>query len=371
MVSSAVIGVGIGVVGKGVASLGLILQKVSHVKNVTGVHFCRDPRWLVGFMTYFCGNVIVIVALTLASQVIIAALDSLVMVYNALLAPYFLENEKFTKTDFSACLLVIISVACVVYFGPKNDKDYASDELLRMLGAGPFVIFTVCSGVLCIGLCCIIKYLSWKKGSTYVRDEKTVAGNMLAVACGTIPAVLSSYNLQLSKIVGELIYQTFSENDNNEFKNWPVYMFICLLILCNTVQVATLQTALSNYSALLIVPIFQVQLTLLAIINGGVYFSEFDSWKGGATSVICFSIGITGCVVGIIVLATRSIDKIKTVVNSTEDAPLVRETSNLIKNLSFGSSSVNSALLVVNSKDQTQQSTAACDPKTDTQTHTE
>ena len=329
MVSSAVVGVGIGVMGKGVASLGLILQKVSHVRNVTGVHFCQDVRWLLGFLTYFMGNLIVIIALTMAPQVIIASLDSLVMVYNAALAPYFLDNERFTKNDLKACLLVVSGVVFVVYFGPKTNKEYTGDELLEMLLQRSFLVFTVFSLTTCAVLYGIIRYVKQTMGEKYIRDEQSVAGCLMAVAASTIPAVLSSYNLQLSKIVGELTSQSLNGGEN-EFVHWPIYLFIFLLVSCNTVQVITLQTALANYSALLIVPIFQVQLTLLAIVNGGIYFSEFENWgESGDGSWFWFSVGIIGCLAGIVILASRSMsDPIPhRSLNRQESSHLVRKDS--------------------------------------------
>eukprot|EP01060_Flectonema_neradi_P035749 TRINITY_DN6660_c3_g1_i1.p1 TRINITY_DN6660_c3_g1~~TRINITY_DN6660_c3_g1_i1.p1 ORF type:complete len:371 (+),score=47.18 TRINITY_DN6660_c3_g1_i1:51-1115(+) len=331
MVSSALLGVGIGVVGKGVSSLGLILQKVSHARNITGLHFCKDTRWMFGFLTYFVGNLIVILSLTMAPQVLIGSLDSLVLVYNALLAPYFLDSEKFTSSDLKACLLVVFGVGLVVYFGPRNNREYSSEELLDMMVQGPFVVYSILSLSTCLFLYMYLRHARLTRGERYVKDEQSVGGNLMAVAAGTIPAILSSYNLQLSKIVGELVSQSLGDG-NNEFLNWPLYMFLLMLISCNTVQVVTLQTALANYSALLIIPIFQVQLTILAIINGGIYFSEFENWESGGTWV-WFIFGIICCIAGICLLATRSMSGQP---SHHPDSTYPRQDSHLVRKDSFG-----------------------------------
>eukprot|EP01064_Diplonema_japonicum_P001046 TRINITY_DN10676_c0_g1_i1.p1 TRINITY_DN10676_c0_g1~~TRINITY_DN10676_c0_g1_i1.p1 ORF type:complete len:373 (+),score=79.69 TRINITY_DN10676_c0_g1_i1:48-1166(+) len=296
-------GIAIGVVGKAVSSLGLVLQKKSHQQNFEGKHFCTDVRWAIAFGTYFLGNIIVIVALVLAPQVIIAALDCLVMVFNAGLAPQLLENEKLTKFDILASLVIIAGVGIVVYYGPSGDKDYSSSELTDLLKQREFIVFASASLALIVVLAVVLRYLEGKRGKRFLINDATLAGSAAAVAAGTIPAVLSSYNLQLSKICGELISTTIK--GTNQFCSWEVYMFIGLLVICNTVQVAALQRALADYDALLIIPVFQVQLTIFAIINGGIYFKEFQEWTA-IEPPLFFSGGVLLCILGVGVLSSRN-----------------------------------------------------------------
>jgi hypothetical protein len=49
-------------------------------------------------------------------------------------------------------------------------------------------------------------------------------------------------------------------------------VIILALVVCNGVQIWFLQTSLRRFSALVVVPIFQVVFTLLSTIGGAIYF---------------------------------------------------------------------------------------------------
>eukprot|EP00755_Sulcionema_specki_P006704 Sspe_Gene.36192::Locus_17510_Transcript_1_1_Confidence_1.000_Length_1487::g.36192::m.36192 len=300
------VGVGVGIVGKAVGSLGLVLQKRAHMQNDAlpeedRRHYCGNPAWIAGFLTYFAGNLITIVALTLAPQSIIAALDALVLVFNSVFAPQLL-GEKVKLQDWAGNFIIIFGVVLVVAFGPSGAGSYSGDELIILLKRTPFIVYASCCLGLVFALLVFLRVGRKTWGREAMGDERSTLGCVAALAAGTIPAVLSSFNLQLSKITGELVATTI--DGDNQFKSYPVYMFLVLLIACNTWQVDRLQHALGNYSALLIVPVFQVALTIFAVVNGGIYFDEFSRWEH-PSSVVVFVTGIVLSLLGVLFLSFR------------------------------------------------------------------
>eukprot|EP00659_Diplonema_papillatum_P005876 gene5876-9004_t len=233
---------------------------------------------------------------------VIAALDCLVMVFNALLAPQLLANEVLTWHDFLASLVTVLGVMLVVFAGPKNADEYDGDQLISLMKNPAFIVFAS----LCVTACASMQgALNWAQkalGKHRTNDDTKPTGAACAVAAGTVPAILSSFNLQLSKCTGELIHTSLG--GDNQFSDWPVYVFIVLLVICNTMQVVSLQHALRNYDALLIVPIFQVQLTVFAIVNGGIFFDEFSQWTD-ATEPALFFTGLATCLFGVLLLSRR------------------------------------------------------------------
>eukprot|EP01062_Namystynia_karyoxenos_P030909 TRINITY_DN2298_c0_g1_i1.p1 TRINITY_DN2298_c0_g1~~TRINITY_DN2298_c0_g1_i1.p1 ORF type:complete len:528 (+),score=147.98 TRINITY_DN2298_c0_g1_i1:99-1586(+) len=386
-----VLGIGIGVFSKAVASLGLVLQKRWHCLNSAlpldkRKAWYLDLWWMAGFATYAGGNLITIAALALAPQTVIAALDSLVLVFNAIWAPWML-NEHPCRSDWIWNAVIISGVALVVVYGPPMGGDHSGRELMNLLIRPAYIIFAGSS--LCI-FCAAVLYrtkLGDRSGNTPLRSfyhRQSMSGNRppsplkessverrkvrrtvtdgtpggvspgttaadaqgsfhrcvsaladdsprtvsmyrgqastsmpgpdpaAAVAAGVAPAVLSCFCLQLSKVMGELIADT--ARGANEFGDWPVYLFILALIGVNSLQVKMLQAALIDFSALVVVPVFQVGLTIFAVVGGGIYFKEFDAWGDhppGATWWECyqgplfFSCGLSFAVLGVVCLSLR------------------------------------------------------------------
>eukprot|EP01062_Namystynia_karyoxenos_P012659 TRINITY_DN14571_c1_g1_i1.p1 TRINITY_DN14571_c1_g1~~TRINITY_DN14571_c1_g1_i1.p1 ORF type:complete len:551 (+),score=129.75 TRINITY_DN14571_c1_g1_i1:35-1654(+) len=402
-------GVSIGIFSKSVASLGLVLQKRWHARNASlppekRKAWYSDLWWMAGFATYAGGNLITIAALALAPQTVIAALDSLVLVFNALWAPWLL-HERVGRSDWAFNFVIIGGVVLVVAYGPPMSGDHTGRELVKLLLEPTYLAFAGTS-VAILGGCALYRSraksaalsrrasfrqpprrpsppggsqrrtmrracdsgsrhqlgtpgaspagadapraVGWERSAgqldvpqvargmsttgltrstSYLADESPRSQAVFrrgtsvavpapdptaAVAAAVAPAVLSCFCLQLSKIIGELIAETV--NGHNEFADWPAYVFILSLLAVNTLQVKMLQAALIDFSALVVVPIFQVSLTLFAVIGGGIYFKEFDAWgvggdqgslRGQLAGPLLFSFGLLLAVTGVICLSLR------------------------------------------------------------------
>eukprot|EP00756_Hemistasia_phaeocysticola_P012437 Hpha_TRINITY_DN15195_c0_g1::TRINITY_DN15195_c0_g1_i1::g.129631::m.129631 len=365
------VGISVGIFSKVIASLGLVLQKRWHTKNAAlpiekRKVWYTDFWWMAGFATYAGGNIITIVALALIPQTIVASLDSLVLVFNAIWAPLLL-GEHPGGSDWVWNGVIICGVALVVLYGPSASGEHTGHELVDLLFRPTYIIFATTACLIYLiaawygssvrhsmaqqaGLRRIVSRrftktdaMSTPPGSGCCRNrtsklERRVGtpsnqrqgssdnlqapgtGRSLyvavpvpqptaAVAAGVAPAVLSCFCLQLSKVVGELVGETAT--GNNQFFDWPVYFFIGALASVNALQVKMLQTALNDFSALVIVPVFQVSLTVFAVVGGGIYFREFEQWnlqKGAISSIILFSLGLLLCICGVVFLSLRGSD---------------------------------------------------------------
>ena len=104
-------------------------------------------------------------------------------------------------------------------------------------------------------------------------DLDTQRGLWMGFSYAIMTALLSSFNILASKMVGELLLTTIEGDD--QFRSPVAYIFIGSLVVCNTCSIVLLSLSLSKFDALFIVPCYQVSFTILCIVSGGTFFDEF------------------------------------------------------------------------------------------------
>lgn len=123
----------------------------------------------------------------------------------------------------------------------------------------------------------------------------------LAVTYAAFGGALSSVNILMTKIVGELI--SITSSGENQFRNPLAYLFVGVLVVSNTASIYWMQRALQLFDALIVVPMFQVTFSILSILTGAIYFEEiysFSALQGGL-----FPLGVFITILGIWLLSQR------------------------------------------------------------------
>ena len=93
----------------------------------------------------------------------------------------------------------------------------------------------------------------------------TPRGSTLGWCYAFITGALSGYNLVFTKIVSETV-KTSARGDD-QFGNAAFYAFAACLVLCNGCQIKFLNASMAKFDALFIVPVMQVQWTMLCLQN--------------------------------------------------------------------------------------------------------
>lgn len=99
---------------------------------------------------------------------------------------------------------------------------------------------------------------------------------------------------------------------------WQFWIYLISLAIVNTLQVIFLQkgfkrslfysnrVALRTYSALFIIPIYQVSLNIAGVVVGGIFFKEFNQFSYlPAYYPVLFVVGILTSIFGVFILAQR------------------------------------------------------------------
>jgi hypothetical protein len=98
-----------------------------------------------------------------------------------------------------------------------------------------------------------------------------------------------------------LLQSAIRHNDQTEFKFWFLYFIFVTWIMMVAYWLHRLDWGLALFPPLFIIPVMQVFFVFFAIVCGGIYFNEFDSFDEGQW--IGFIIGVSMILGGVYGLA--------------------------------------------------------------------
>ncbi|WFC99782.1 hypothetical protein MYAM1_002527 [Malassezia yamatoensis] len=138
--------VGLGLLASFVQSLGLTIQRRSHLLNERLPEQAQKsewhrPAWIAGFIIFLaanlCGTIFQIGTLPI---VILAPLGAVSLLYNAFLARILL-NDLLSQHMILGSSLIAIGAALIGYFGAVEEKPHPLRELLELYERPTFVAF--------------------------------------------------------------------------------------------------------------------------------------------------------------------------------------------------------------------------------------
>ena len=143
---SVPLAVGIGLIASFVQSLGLTIQRRSHLLNERAQpdkrrSEWRRPMWVLGFLVFLTANVAgTIFQIGTLPVVILAPLGAVSLLYNALLARVLLDDLLSRHMVYGTSLIVLGAVL-IGYFGTVPEQPRSLPELLSLYQRAPFVAF--------------------------------------------------------------------------------------------------------------------------------------------------------------------------------------------------------------------------------------
>ena len=112
-------------------------------------------------------------------------------------------------------------------------------------------------------------------------------------------AIVGTQSVLQSKCLAELLKATF-EGDN-QFTHWFLYVILLGFLAGLSFWLYRMNAALKKFDGLIIIPLLQVFWTTSAILQGGVYFQEFDKFSRAQS--IGFTMGVLIVFIGVYLLA--------------------------------------------------------------------
>lgn len=301
-----VIGCAVGVLTLATQSIGLTLQRKSHIQeDEKSPDIPRRPAfkcrmWQLGLLLFLLSNVIgSSVQITTLPLVILSPLQAVGLVFNSICSSILLD-EPFTQYAVMGTVLVSIGALDVAFFGVVPEPHHDLKELLVLLHRTPFVIWMMCTLILILSILVLIHVSkSWKPSIAHPDRLPLLRGMMYGVICG----ILSAHSLLMAKSAVEIVVRGFMSDhwkDLQQYQSWVIVLFFLIFAVS---QLYFLNCALHLCSTSVIYPLNFCIYNIVTILNGLIYFEQSSKLSTANCWLVAF--GTLLILVGVVFLSWR------------------------------------------------------------------
>jgi drug/metabolite transporter (DMT)-like permease len=275
MPSHLQIGILVGLASTSVQSVGLTLQRKSHIledeKDPLDVR--RPPyrrrRWQLGMLMFMVANLLgSSIQITTLPLPVLSTLQASGLVFNSICATLIL-GEPFTRWSLGGTLLVSGGAALIALFGALPDKDHTLEELLELLGREPFVLWMIGQAVLVAIVVSIASFL----GRLHAIASNNRIRLLRGLAYGCISGILSGHSLLVAKTAVGLLVRSISDRQN-QFNHWQSWMNLLALVTLALTQLYYLHRGLKLVSTSVLYPLVFCIYNITSILDGLIYFDQ-------------------------------------------------------------------------------------------------
>ncbi|KAI1088899.1 hypothetical protein F5B19DRAFT_485593 [Rostrohypoxylon terebratum] len=271
------IGILVGLVSTSVQSLGLTLQRKSHMleDEKYPLEFQRPAyrrrRWQLGMGMFVISNIFgSTIQISTLPLPVLSTLQAAGLVFNSICATLIL-NEPFTRWSFYGTALVTTGAALIAIFGAIPSPAHSLAELLELLGRWPFILWMSLQAVLVISMALVIDLVNHFSSLSQNARFRLVRG----LVFGCISGILSAHSLLFAKSAVELVIRTIADGDN-QFGHWESWMLVFGLVALALSQLYYLHRGLKLVSTSVLYPLVFCIYNIIAILDGLIYFHQTD-----------------------------------------------------------------------------------------------
>lgn len=302
------LGIVVGLLSTSVQSLGLTLQRKSHILEDEKVPYdirrppYRRRRWQVGMAMFIVSNVLgSSVQISMLPLPVLSTLQASGLVFNSICATLIL-GEPFTRWSLGGTLLVCSGAVLIAVFGAIPSPAHKLSELLELLGRRPFVLWMSFQAVFVVGLAVATELVS--RFTKLMQDNRFRLARGFAYGC--ISGTLSAHALLVAKSAVELIVRTITDRDN-QFVHWQSWMLVVGLVVLALSQLYYLHRGLKLVSTSVLYPLIFCVYNIIAILDGLIYFRQTDLI--GPLRACLIALGTVILLSGVLALSWRLSDE--------------------------------------------------------------
>ena len=220
-----------------------------------------------------------------------------------------------------------------ICYSNHNTSSYTSIQLLALYDRSYFIFLIV------IGIMLIVSevvYMIYTQREIALRPLPF--NSIVRPFCySLVSATIGTQSVLQSKCLAELLKRSIVDKENvsnNQFVEWYLYFVFTLFLAGLTFWLYRLNSALKLFDGLIIIPVLQVCWTTSAIIQGGIYFKDFQGFSN--SQAIGFSGGIFIVFVGVYILTSgnKTDDNDNNDNNNDDDDDKNNNRNNLVSNRS-------------------------------------
>lgn len=271
------LGILVGLISTSVQSLGLTLQRKSHIlEDEKGPHDVRRPphrrrRWQLGMGMFIISNLLgSSVQISTLPLPVLSTLQASGLVFNSICASLIL-GEPFTRWSLWGTLLVCAGALLIAIFGAIPSPTHTLVELLELMGRPAFVLWMCLQAVLVIGICATVDGANHFLNLSQSPRFRLFRG----LAFGCVSGILSAHSLLMAKSAVELVIKTVVDGDN-QFVHWQAWVIVLALITLALTQLYYLHRGLKLVSTSVLYPLVFCIYNIIAILDGLIYFDQTE-----------------------------------------------------------------------------------------------
>ncbi|KAH7104390.1 hypothetical protein BKA62DRAFT_505846 [Auriculariales sp. MPI-PUGE-AT-0066] len=343
---SVAAGITVGLIASLVQSLGLTIQRKSHVLEESLPDDRRRPEhrrplWLLGFAVFICSNVLgSVFQIAALPVVILAPLGAVSLLWNAVFARLLL-GDVFTSLMAAGTVLIAAGAVLIAVFGVVQEPNHSVEELLALLRRPPFVvyfslltlavvvaIFTTHIAESTLPTIVVSESLEPLESPTAQASEhtpllppridtKAARGSpppssstdaalqrkrtLIAVSFASLSGILSGMCIIFAKAGVELLL--LSIGGKNQFWRWESWVLLSALVVTALLQLWYLHKSLVLAAPTLVCPLAFCFYNISSILNGLIYFDQFSQLGTGHIALVI--VGIFVLLSGVGALSAR------------------------------------------------------------------
>lgn len=332
-ISGIILGCSVAIISSAIQSLGITLQRKSHLlTHCIGHNHHYHQRykrnmWFLGFMLFIIANVFgSLIQLTTLPLIILSPLQSIGLIFNAILSCLLLPGEKFTK-KLAIGTMVIANGAFVVAFNgnvePAPEDDNKNKEfklILEKLTRKSFLGWFMTTYVVIAVLILLNLIISRRKQNlkrlrkrrsrlqtTLLSKYQFTMGINYGLIAGTLTAHTFLFAKSLIDVVIEIILR-----DKHSFSNifqsssFTPYLLLIIMLAIIACQLTAFNLGLTQISTSILYPLCFLVFNLVNLINDLVFNSLLSDHRMtyGQLSMVIF--GLIGVLIGVVIISCDS-----------------------------------------------------------------
>ncbi|KAK0390893.1 hypothetical protein NLU13_0396 [Sarocladium strictum] len=271
---SIAIGIIVGLMSTSVQSLGLTLQRKSHIleDEKSSLDDRRPPyrrrRWQLGMGMFIVANLLgSSVQISTLPLPVLSTLQAAGLVFNSICATLIL-SEPFTRWSLSGTLLVTGGAILIAIFGAIPSPAHDLNELLVLLGRKAFIVWMILQAFFVVSVAVAIDLVDNFSSLSHDARFRLARG----ITYGVISGDLSAHALLFAKSAVELIIKTIG--GKNQFVHWQSWAIVLALVALALCQLYYLHRGLKLVSTSVLYPLVFCVYNIIAILDGLIYFDQ-------------------------------------------------------------------------------------------------
>ena len=273
------LGVIVGLLSTCVQSIGLTLQRKSHMaEDEKEDHIERRPpyrrrRWQIGMLLFLLANIIgSTIQITTLPLPLLSTLQASGLVFNSILATLLLK-EPWTRRTGVGTVLVAGGAVLISFFSALPEPSHSLKQLLVLFREPSFLAWFILS--LLFVLAVLVMDFSLRKCIPQQRAESARIRLIRGMSYGLISGVLSAHALLLAKSAVELIVTSVTEK-TNQFSGYQSWIMLLAFLVLALSQLYYLHLGLKLISTSILYPFVFCIYNICAILDGLIYFRQMD-----------------------------------------------------------------------------------------------